>query len=272
MPNIRGVDIAVNDAGSGPAFFWGHGFASCMANEADMMLGWDKLAKRYRVVRWDARGHGQSSGTETPDDYRWENLGLDLIALADSLGIETFVAGGVSMGAATALHAAVQAPDRVTGLALALPPTAYDTRASQGDEYVSGADLVEQQGVAAYVERHKHEPVPEILAPIAEAYLDFVPAIPDALLPAALRGAGSSDLPPEARVREITVPTLLLAWAGDAGHPLSTAELLTELLPNAELNVAGELMDLLSWTDLVEAFLDRVEGDGGGEGDGAGRS
>ena len=257
MTMIRGVDLAVTDTGSGPAFFWGHGFASCTANEADMMLGWDRLAARYRVVRWDARGHGQSTGTDVPADYGWENLGRDVIALADELGIDEFAVGGASMGAATALHAAVLAPDRVTGLVLALPPTAYDTRAGQGDEYVDGATLVEEQGVAAYVDRHKAQPVPPILEPIAEAYLEFVPAIPDRLLPAALRGAGASDLPRPEQVRAIEAPALLLAWAGDPGHPLSTAERLAELLPHAELNVAGELMDLLGWTDLVEAFLDQ---------------
>lgn len=260
MAMIRGVDLAVTDLGAGPAFFWGHGFASCTANEADMMLGWDRLAAHHRVVRWDARGHGQSSGTDVPDDYDWENLGRDVLALADELGIGSFTVGGASMGAATALHAAVLAPERVTGLVLALPPTAWETRAAQGDEYVSGADLVEQQGPAAYIERHKSQPVPPILEPIAEAYLDFKPAISDALLPAALRGAGASDLPSPEQVRAIGVPALLLAWAGDEGHPLATAEKLAELLPNAELSVSGELMDLLSWTDQVETFLDRLDG------------
>jgi 3-oxoadipate enol-lactonase len=256
MPIIRGVDLAVTDEGAGPAFFWGHGFASSMANEADMMLGWDRLADHHRVVRWDARGHGRSAGTDDPD-YQWENLGRDVIALADALGIESFAVGGASMGAATALHAATLAPDRVNGLVLALPPTAWATRTAQADEYVRGATLVEQQGTDAYVEHHKAQPVPPILAPIAEAYLDFVPTVPDHLLPAALRGAGTSDLPTPDQVRSISAPTLLLAWAGDPGHPLATAERLADLLPDAELHVAVELLDLLSWTDLVESFLDR---------------
>ncbi len=264
MTMIRGVDLAVTDLGSGPAFLWGHGFASCTANEADMMLGWDRLAAQHRVVRWDARGHGQSSGTADPTDYLWANLARDVLALADELGIESFAVGGASMGAATALHVAVLAPERVRGLVLALPPTAWETRAAEADEYVSGADLVEQHGPGSYVERHRSQPVPPILEPIAEAYLDFTPAIPDDLLPAALRGAGASDLPSPEQVGAITVPTLLLAWAGDPGHPLATAERLLDLLPNAELNVSGELMDLLSWTDQVETFLDGLGGDAGG--------
>ena len=53
------------------------------------------------------------------------------------------------------------------------------------------------------------------------------------------------------------MPTLVLAWGTDPGHPLSTAEDLVELIPGAELEVAGQLADVVSWTDRVEEFLDR---------------
>ena len=257
VTTVRGVEIAVTDSGAGPAILWGHGFASCVTQEANVIVNWAQLTDRYRVVQWDARGHGRSGGTEDPDDYHWDNLGRDLVALADALGIDSFVAGGASMGAATALYAAVDAPERVRGLVLALPPTAYDTRAAQGNQYVTGADLVEQRGVDAYVERMKTQPVPEILAAIAEVY-HSAPVIADDLLPVALRGAGTSDLPAQDRVRAIAAPALVLAWATDPGHPLSTAELLVELIPDAEIEVARELVDVISWTDHVEAFLDRV--------------
>jgi 3-oxoadipate enol-lactonase len=257
MTLVRGIDIAVTTSGTGPAFLWGHGFASSVEQESSFMLDWDRLAEHHEVVRWDARGHGGSEGTEDPADYRWDNLGRDLLALTDALGIGRFVAGGVSMGAATALHAAVDAPDRVAGLVLVLPPTAYETRAEQADEYTIGADLVEERGVLAYVQRQSEEPVPEILSPIAEVY-HSPPKIADELLPAALRGAGSSDLPSRERVRAIAVPTLVLAWDTDPGHPLSTAEDLVELIPYAELEVAGQLADVVSWTDRVEEFLDRI--------------
>lgn len=257
MTTVRGVHLAVTDAGTGPAFLWGHGFASSVAQEAAFMLDWNRLEDRHRVVRWDARGHGESAGTDDPGDYRWDNLGRDLVALADALGVHSFVAGGVSMGAATALYAAVDAPDRVTGLVLVLPPTAYETRAAQADVYTTGADLVEQRGVDAYVKRQRAEPVPGILGPIADVY-HSAPKVSDDLLPAALRGAGASDLPSPERMRAIEAPALVLAWDTDPGHPLSTAELLVELLPHAELDVARQLHDVVTWTDRVDAFLDRV--------------
>jgi hypothetical protein len=45
---------------------------------------------------------------------------------------------------------------------------------------------------------------------------------------------------------------------GDPGHPLSTAELLAETLPGAELHVAEHLADVLRWTERVEELLDRA--------------
>src|SRR6266850_1522214 len=119
MPTVRGVDLAITDIGAGPALFWGHGLSSSMEqDERGRMLDWDRLSADHRIVRWDARGHGDSGGGPDADGYRWDNLAVDLIHLADALGIERFVAGGVSMGAATALHAASRAPDRVAGLVL----------------------------------------------------------------------------------------------------------------------------------------------------------
>ena len=86
----------------------------------------------------------------------------------------------------------------------------------------------------------------------------MVPSVPERLLPAVLRGAGASDLPSPERVRSIAAPALLLAWDTDPGHPLSTAEQLAELLPDAELEVARRLQDVIAWTDRVEAFLGRL--------------
>lgn len=258
MTTVRGVELAVTDAGSGePALFWGHGFGSSVAFEEAFLFDWARLARGHRLVRWDARGHGKSEGSADPADYHWRELGLDLVALTDALGIEQFVAGGVSMGAATALHAAVDAPERVAGLVLVLPPTAWETRAFQAGEYNAAADIAEHDGIPAAVARMNAEPVPEILIPIAELY-EITPAVTDELLPVVLRGAAASDFPTPEQVQAITVPVLILAWDTDPGHPLSTADRLVDLLPATEVHVAHELADVGPWTGHVEQFLARL--------------
>jgi pimeloyl-ACP methyl ester carboxylesterase len=257
MPLVRDVEVAITDTGHGRAFFWGHGFGADRANdERSPILDWRHLARANRIVRWDARGHGDSGGTRDPDTYRWDQLGADLLALADVLGVECFGAGGVSMGAATALHAAVLAPDRIVGLVLVLAPTAYETRAAQAERYAADAELVERRGRDAYVARTNAEPIPEILRSFMPAYA-FEPAVRDELLPVVLRGAAASDLPAPELVRTITAPALLLAWETDAGHPVSTSSRLAELLPNAQLHVARRLRDVAGWTSCVEEFLQR---------------
>jgi pimeloyl-ACP methyl ester carboxylesterase len=259
VPRVGGIDIAVVDEGSGPAFFWGHGFSSSTAQESTGLVDWSRLAARHRIVRWDAPGHGGSGGSEDPGGYRWEMLGRGLGPLADALGIDAFAAGGVSMGAAGALWAAVTHPERVTGLVLGLPPTAYETRPTQADRYAAGAALVERDGPEAYEAVAREEPVPQILRDIVGSFA-VVPQIRPDLLPAVLRGAATSDLPPLDAVRAVDVPVLILAWVGDPGHPLSTAELLAATLPHAELHVARDLGDVLGWTDRVEQFLAGLTG------------
>src|SRR5438093_13280174 len=53
------------------------------------------LSERFRVLRYDIRGHGASGATA--GDYRIEQLGADALALADALGIDRFAFCGVSL-------------------------------------------------------------------------------------------------------------------------------------------------------------------------------
>jgi hypothetical protein len=48
----------------------------------------------------------------------------------------------------------------------------------------------------------------------------------------------------------------VLAWSGDPTHPVSTADQLADLLPNAQLHVADDLAGIRSWTGLIYEFLD----------------
>ncbi len=79
--------------------------------------------------------------------------------------------------------------------------------------------------------------------------------VDEALLPSLLRGAASSDLPAPEQIAAIRTPTLLLAWDGDPGHPVSTAERLHELIPDSALHVARTPAELRTWSDRTADFL-----------------
>lgn len=255
---VRGVRLAVDVRGSGPVLVWGHGVTSSRRREDDMggLFGWRGLADagRATVVRYDARGHGESGATDEADDYRWSSLALDQWALVEALGLERPVLGGASMGAATALYAALQRPDDVAGLLIVIPPTAWETRRAQAELYRAGADLVQSSGTGAFAEAAAAAPVPAPFRDLPEAPRP-VPDVPDDVLPTVLRGAAASDLPPPEELRSLDVPATVLAWAGDPGHPVSTAEVLADVLPRATLEVADDLATVLAWPDKVAALL-----------------
>jgi hypothetical protein len=58
-------------------------------------------------------------------------------------------------------------------------------------------------------------------------------------------------------VARIDVPTTILAWVDDPGHPLSTAESLALLLPHATLSVARTPGDVEAWPEVLRHDVDR---------------
>jgi len=264
--DVRDVKLGVTDVGSGPAFLWLHGgFASRARDEAHPTHdhdGWARLESRFRVVRWDARGHGESSGPDDPESYGLDNHARDELALADALGIDRFAVGGISMGAMTAIHVALLAPERVAALVLMLPG-ALDMRPMQ-EANAATAALVEERGLAAFEEGIKRLPVPLPLAhDPALFHAGFVPDVNETLVPAMLRGTTATKRPDDEQLAAIEAPTLILAWDGDVLHPLSSAERLAELIPRAELNVAHEFDDFAAWLDVIESFLSRASSEKG---------
>ena len=74
------------------------------------------FTKHFRVLRYDTRGHGQSE--VTPGPYSFDQLGRDVLALADAADIQTFSFCGLSMGGVTGMWLGIHAPDRVHKLVL----------------------------------------------------------------------------------------------------------------------------------------------------------
>lgn len=255
---VRGVPISYSSLGSGPLVINAHGLSASRANNARMGLpDYSEITGLgYQLVSYDARGHGLSGGAPRAEDYTWSALADDLLALADLLSPQAPVAAiGCSMGTGTLLHAATRRPGRFTSLVLTAPPTAWQTRAAQADVYRTMAEVVQASGPEAAQELFAQAPVG---VPPVFADIPGYPAAPDIafeLLPEVFRGAGRSDLPSPGLIGTIELPTLILAWAGDPGHPVSTAEGLAEALPNAQLHVTETHEDLLTWGARAASFI-----------------
>ena len=90
---------------------------------------WDRqveaLTRRFRLLRWDLRGHGASD--VVPGDATLDTFGADLLALADHVGADRFAWCGVSLGGLLGQWLGLHAPQRVSALVLSnasphLPP------------------------------------------------------------------------------------------------------------------------------------------------------
>ncbi len=76
----------------------------------------EPLGHHVNVVALDHRGHGR--GIRSPRKFRLEDAADDVVALADVLGLDKFVAVGYSMGGPVAQLVWHRHPERVSGLVL----------------------------------------------------------------------------------------------------------------------------------------------------------
>ena len=169
------------------------------------------LVPHFRVLRYDTRGHGASGVSEGP--YAIEGLGHDVLALMDALGIERVSFCGLSMGGMIGMWLGINAPERLTRLALC------NTSARIGSPEVWNQRIatVREHGMAAIVpgviERWLTAPFrerwPRTVARLA-AMLQETPAEGYVACCAAVRDMDQLDF-----VRRITVPTLVVAGIQD---------------------------------------------------------
>ena len=119
MPQFThdGIQFHYRDEGSGQPFFFQHGLGA----DVTQPFGLFKPPAGFRLIAFDVRGHGLTRPLGDPAKLCFRVFGEDLAALMDHLGIERAIVGGISMGAALALHVAVRWPARVAGLVLSRP-------------------------------------------------------------------------------------------------------------------------------------------------------
>ncbi|MFF3619427.1 alpha/beta fold hydrolase [Streptomyces sp. NPDC002467] len=221
-----------DDTGHGLLAVYAHGaFGSQAVEERMGLFDWAPLLDAgRRLVRYDARAHGRSTGEAVDTDYTYSSLADDLLALLDHLGATNRVGGiGASMGCGTVLHAAVRAPRRFFRLVLLIPPTAWATRKGYARANRAAAETIEREGAEAWQASRVSRPRPVVVADVPET----PPTPAEQVLPSVLRGLALADLPPPAVLSTLRRPALILAWAGDPGHPLATAQTLAECLPRA---------------------------------------
>ena len=112
MPFAQLKDVRIHYDLAGPADAPVLVFSNSLGETLSM---WDPqtpvFQKQFRVLRYDTRGHGQSS--VTPGPYTIEQLARDVLALLDDLHIDRVYFCGLSMGGQTGMWLALNAADSV---------------------------------------------------------------------------------------------------------------------------------------------------------------
>jgi pimeloyl-ACP methyl ester carboxylesterase len=233
------VTLGVSDAGSGPPVVLAHGLT---ATRRYVVMGSTALERGgHRVIAYDARGHGASSPAESPEAYRYEDLGADLEAVLDHAEVERAVLAGASMGAHTLAWLALHRPERVAGLVLITPafiPGPEDPgRLARWDALSDG---LRRDGIDGFVAAYGEPRVPErwretVIKVIRQrlALHHHPDAVADALraVPRSRPFAALPDL------ESIAVPTAVVASADEADpeHPQAVGEAYAETIPGARL-------------------------------------
>jgi pimeloyl-ACP methyl ester carboxylesterase len=241
-------------------FVWAHDLLSCVDHENTVgLFDWTGPAEAARVVRYDARGHGRGMVQYVDRAYRWSALVDDMLRTA---GEGPFVAGGVGMGAATALLSAIRAPRRLAALVLVAPPAGWQCRSHKAEQYERLAHAADLRGAIALAEAWPVVGQPQFLRDTFDGPAELITrhlfAMDPRALPCILRGAALSDLASREEVHDVIVPTLILAWDGDPGHPLCVAEELASLMVQSELHIARDWGAVERWPTLVRNFLASV--------------
>ena len=104
------------------------------------------LLPHFQILRYDTRGHGASDAPR--GEYSVEQLGRDVLAMADVLGVSSFAFCGLSLGGAIGQWLAIHAPERLTKLVLANSSPRLGTVAN----WQARIDAVQKGGMAAIVE------------------------------------------------------------------------------------------------------------------------
>jgi pimeloyl-ACP methyl ester carboxylesterase len=264
---LRGLDFNVRIVGSGAPLLWGHGLMGSVDSEQQLgWFGWQQPPPGVQLVRYDARGHGASQASHTAQSYTWPNLAEDMLALADALGAQRFIAGGASMGCVTALSAALKAPQRVRALVLVFVPNLWEARPAQARSYkISAANgrLLGGMGLAWLMSRTMPERLPSWLLaeqPSAIPILRFgIGRLRARTLWHLLRGAARSNLPPRQALAALAdIPTIILTWTGDPAHPIAMAEEVHRLMPRSQLFIARSHADLLTFAPRIAAFVGQL--------------
>lgn len=254
---INGVRLNYEVSGQGTPVVFIHGWTLNLRMWDPQVMA---LNRRFRVIRYDRRGFGKSSGSE---DLSWD--AADLAALLDTLGVTRAHIVGNSQGGRVALQFARNYPSRVASLVLhgtsppdgiALPWSGPDR--TRFDEWTA---IARQQGMDAFRRVWAAHPLMKVPVNRPAARARLMELLADYrggrfLNPATPSGPGAAATLDD--LSRINASTLVLIGDDEVPYLQMVARVLVYYIPNARLTVVpggGHLVNLIEPARYNEAVL-----------------
>lgn len=223
----------------------------------------DDFIQHFQVLRYDTRGHGASDAPAC--DYSVEQLGKDVLALADGLGIQEFAFCGLSLGGAIGQWLAVNAPQRIERLILANT----GPRLGSPENWESRIRAVTEKGMSAIVDLAMQRFFSSETLQRRDPRMESIKSVFLGTNPAGYAGccAALRDFDGNAQLEKIAAPTLVITGRRDVSTPWAGhGEILCQKISSAKsiLLDAAHLSNLElphSFTAVVAEFL--LANDGG---------
>lgn len=223
------------------------------------------FSKKYRVISYDIRGHGESDVSD--GQYTMDLFVDDLIKLLDQLYITKTIICGLSMGGYIALRAIERYAERFRALVLCDTQSVADSNEVKIKRSVA-LKLIKEKGVPHFAEEfiklffapETFKINPKMIQTVKEMILNNAPlGIGGALLALASRTDTTESLP------QIKIPTLIMVGEHDQITPPAAVLAMQEKIPNAQLHIisqAGHLSNLENpeeFNQKLLMFLSEIE-------------
>ncbi len=191
------------------------------------------LAKHFRLVRYDGRGHGRSPVPQGPCSI--EDLGRDALSLLDDLGIERVSFCGLSLGGMVGMWLASEAPDRIRRLVLCCTAPILPPR----EQWLGRAATVRTHGVSAIADAVLTRWfTPAAARSLRETFRSMLVETPAEGYAGCCEALADLDL--RDRLPAIEAPTLVVTGTDDPVAPPEAGELLAASIVDARhATVAG---------------------------------
>ncbi len=252
---VNGTEIAycIDGSDDNPWLVMSHSLAAHSGMWAPQMTA---LTDRFRVLRFDTRGHGGSPVNKAAD---FSVMAGDVIGLLDHLGIDRTYFAGLSMGGMIGQQLAIHHGDRLNAVVLC------DTTSVIPPDY---ADMFAQRAQTA-----RDEGMQALVAPTLERWFtpEYLAERGDEAQPVADMIAGTpvegyadacgtiTTLDMTGGLPSVAVPVLVIVGEHDPGTPVAAAQAIHAAIPGSEMKIIEDASHFSNWQQ-PEVFNDSVTG------------